>query len=1526
MVALHGLAKLGRILVFAFTGLLVIACVAVFSSRLQVNAELKRTIEAVASQNAGLAITVGQVRGQWWSGLTLHDVQVHGTADPASPVVISAPIVQASYQLTAFFGAVPTPIRVDVYHPDVRIKVQADRLMNIRPRMRIPHDDLPAEPVQPIDFVLHGGHLSYGDDSARQPFVVEVGRVTGTGTIRGFDLAVKIQALHEADVIRADATYDLKALRGGLDLTADGLDLSYWVNRFAFAREYHMLAGEADVRARLDWQDPLIMDELRLAGTAKVRGGKLQLKNVAVPLEDLAGVVSFDQNAVTLPKLTASLAGMPIEIAGKVRDILVPAPYLGYPDQLYQVKVTAPAIDLAKLSTPWPGLKSLGLGGHGKIIATVSGRASNPLVAMVGTVPAGQWGKETLGDVRIDGRYVTGRLDLPSFSGTVAGGKLQGSTYVGLPPGEHDAVPYRVDIAFDGLRLPVLLDHYLEEPLLFPVDGRLHGTYRLTGADAKNVAVVAAKVVGGTIDAKPVQAASFTWTAAGGKWAMPDAQLRWGRTHADFVIDGRDGGDFNLAFKLPQGDLRDLMYLNPEPPKTPVTGTLVGEGSIHGNFDKPTGWTGQLGFKVPEGHVWREKFDKGEATAHFADNQIVIDKAVGRFLKGEVRASGTYGPVIAKRTVEAFTKLDIKLHELDLGAIKALPPKWRDLRGRAQGRIAYVGRTKHYDAAGQVSAARVRHPRWGELEKLRASVIMTTSEVALLPATWTQRGETIRATGTISTPEIGEPVLNLRIKADQADVKTLSDAIRWAEVVEQVAPTNVAAKAIGPERPLGELPARGEIPIRQAMNQLQLGDQLAHWQAHRKAPAGRVPDAPVLLPFWEEARGKLTLDARVVGPVSAPVADVEMQLVGTQLLGRPLELVEARLVASKDVVRVGMARVREAGRTVLTLGGAIRVSSFPSVIADNARETLVIRAHGLDLTWLDPLLVRKQIKLVGKAEGLVRLRGPFKAPRVEAEGGLSAGTFAMPGVAPIVFDDVRADLAFEQGRLWLNRATVRQQGREATVAGSIPVDARALGPQAPIDLALKLEDANLGIVNLVGGDKFRWLGGKGKLDLKVSGTMAHPSLAGRIDVREGRFEARGLDGPVEDFAADVVLDDEKVDVRALNGRYGGGGFELGGQVFWEQFEPRRVDLTAHARPFRLRTPDGTYTGMIEARVKLAGAVAAPVLSGQVSLWDGVVRIRDQVAKAADGPAPPPLKLSGLEVTLGPNLFVRNALMDVSVTTLQRQGKLSIEGTVAAPKPRGTVIVESGTITPLNNPFKISEGRVDFLGENVGADSLVEDILGDAASGRSVTGLNGRLDVRARSAVYDYQENETVDITAHVTGSLDRMEMRFTSLPMRSEQEVLDILSKKQVLAGTFSGKLDRGEVIVKEVGGFVTSNLEELVSPLTLRLRNMMNLQTLRFELVTNYEKTSITDLAGFRPALTLETRPLFERLSLGSRLVAGEFYDTSPNTGNDSTYASMNFRLNRRLSVEYRVDPYVDPRRERVLNQTLGLRAQVGF
>jgi hypothetical protein len=64
----------------------------------------------------------------------------------------------------------------------------------------------------------------------------------------------------------------------------------------------------------------------------------------------------------------------------------------------------------------------------------------------------------------------------------------------------------------------------------------------------------------------------------------------------------------------------------------------------------------------------------------------------------------------------------------------------------------------------------------------------------------------------------------------------------------------------------------------------------------------------------------------------------------------------------------------------------------------------------------------------------------------------------------------------------------------------------------------------------------------------------------------------------------------------------------------------------------------------------------------------------------------------------------------------------------------------------------------------------------------------------------------------------------------------------------------------------------------------------------------------------------------LGSRLVAGEFYNTTPTIHVNNTYVGLNLRLNRNWGLEYRIEPYVDEDNQRVLNHVFGLKAQLSY
>src|SRR5262249_8621673 len=148
-----------------------------------------------------------------------------------------------------------------------------------------------------------------------------------------------------------------------------------------------------------------------------------------------------------------------------------------------------------------------------------------------------------------------------------------------------------------------------------------------------------------------------------------------------------------------------------------------------------------------------------------------------------------------------------------------------------------------------------------------------------------------------------------------------------------------------------------------------------------------------------------------------------------------------------------------------------------------------------------------------------RFAGPWDRPRAWASLGLSQGRFTGPGLEPIAFEAIDTNLAYDRGRLAIQRAEVRQDGKTAKIAGSLPVaDA---GPNAPIGLALRLEDGNPGILTLLGQRRFQWQGGKGTIDLRLGGTMGQPKLAGKVALHDGTFRSDALGGAVTDFAADV---------------------------------------------------------------------------------------------------------------------------------------------------------------------------------------------------------------------------------------------------------------------------------------------------------------------------------------------------------------------------------------------------------------------
>ncbi|MFN3431953.1 MAG: hypothetical protein ACK46X_18635, partial [Candidatus Sericytochromatia bacterium] len=704
----------------------------------------------VATEASGLAVSIGEVRGDWWTGLTLKDVQVHETDDPTSGVLISVPVVQVDYSLTSFFGRRPRPIRVDAYHPALKAVVGPDHQLKFKPKAK-PADPNPA-PMPPVDIVIHAGYVAYDDQGARKPFVAEVTNVSGQGQLRGFDLALDLQALRDGDPMRAHVDYSLKDLRGQVHAKAQGLRVPYFVNRFSYAPEYELTQGRADLDVTVAWRDPVTpkMDTVQLGGTVKLYGGEAKLKNVAVPVKDLSGDVTLQGDGAVVHRAEGRLAGMPLEATGVVRRVLETQPKLMMPDPILQLSVVAPEVALEQLSLPFPGIKDLKLAGQGTIHARVTGTSSDPRVAMTGFVPSGHYGLEPVKDFFIAADYRKGALDIPAWRLRVAGGQGAGDAHVGLPEGDHTPIPYRVKGRFANADVAQLIARHAPKPPAVAVTGKAALGFRLSGVGARGETHADLAVTAGSLAGRPVERFSARYHRRDARWDVPELALSWSGTTLSARLSGTDAGAIEGHAKLAGARVEQLLALAPQPPAIAVAGRLSGEATLRGQAARPETWRATARLALTGGMVDRQPVPHAQLALRLADNRLTLSGGRASALGGALTLTGEAAPLVGSSPDALSARLHLTARGLDPARVKGLPGALDGLETRADGDFDLSFARGAWRASGSARTARVIHPAWGHLDGLQATLTADERQLTLQPLTWRQGKETVTATGTVA--------------------------------------------------------------------------------------------------------------------------------------------------------------------------------------------------------------------------------------------------------------------------------------------------------------------------------------------------------------------------------------------------------------------------------------------------------------------------------------------------------------------------------------------------------------------------------------------------------------------------------------------------------------------------------------------------------------------------------------------------------------------------------------------------------
>jgi autotransporter translocation and assembly factor TamB len=276
-------------------------------------------------------------------------------------------------------------------------------------------------------------------------------------------------------------------------------------------------------------------------------------------------------------------------------------------------------------------------------------------------------------------------------------------------------------------------------------------------------------------------------------------------------------------------------------------------------------------------------------------------------------------------------------------------------------------------------------------------------------------------------------------------------------------------------------------------------------------------------------------------------------------------------------------------------------------------------------------------------------------------------------------------------------------------------------------------------------------GASGILDVRatVRGTTSAPEISGVGALDGASVTVRGYAEPVREIQARLTASPAGLRLIEARGVLGGGTLAASGEAALADggLGAYRVALTA--RRIAATPVDGLST-LWDGDLELVGRATRGLLQGELRLVRGIYT--RELAPAAGGPrgstaGPPsdgvalPLRIA---VKLDDNLVVRNR-----TASLRIGGTLSVEGSTAAPAVLGVLETREGRVTFRDRRFTILTATARFVDPRR---------------------VDPFLDATATARIREY------DVTARVSGRIDRLDVRLSSTPPLPQEDLLALVA------------------------------------------------------------------------------------------------------------------------------------------------------
>lgn len=1329
----------------------------------RVRGEIVRALEKAT----GRAALIRAVSGDVWRGVVLHDVRIAagrtfaaGVFAQADAVTIGVDARRMLAELLAGRGVLGGITRVTLDRPVVRVGRTAAGRWTV--------EDLfaPAGPGGPemsfrATVAVRSGTVVFRD--AAGAFATTLDRIAGSVAFARYPIVVFHLAGRDAGgpgpvPFRLDGRYHATAGTVSLGLRASGLDVLRWGPYLVHVPRVRWAGGRADAALR-------ILATPHAGGAIVDVRGAVVARDLEARLDErhritgVRGVVQVDGAHLTADRVAGAVDRSPLVVSGEV----------GLLDGgRVDLIVDSPGLDLATLRAVLFPTAAIRMTGTAAGQVRVVGALSSPAVAGRIARARGTLAGEAFSSARSGIRFSGGLLTFPDLAASVAGGRIAGAVRIGF--GELPS--YAATLAVRGVDLTVVR-RFGVAPLA--LRGRASGFLAAVDLGRGPQVLGLLESDGAEIAGVGVARAGALFWYDRGRIALPSLVVSRGAALLGASGTATADGAFDLAISGVRIDLAEasrLLGLGGLPTVTGtarVTGRLVGTARspvFRGEVGARDGRIGPLAYDALRGDLTLSS--RGASTRRL----VVEDREATYVASGEVAWAGPVSVDLSLRDARAERLVSL----LDLPV---------SLTGALEGAVRLRGTLRDLQASGEARLAngRVEGQR---IDRAEATFRWGAGTLHLDDAVAATNGSTLRAAGTVTLAgrvDLSFAARDFRLD-DVAALQTpflsasgtatlsgrVSGTVVDPEVRAVVESANLFLNGQAFTRARGDVAYRGRTL---SLSPLDLQQNGSRYRVSGTLTLGADPAAQLQV---EIQRGRIGTLLGLAGTL--PPLDVDGTIDGSIALAGPLSDPRATLAITLRDATMGGVAIREGVVALSLRAGEISIGRFEllagrgrlaaaGVFRPSAESDIEVSGENLDLIVLRPLLGLPS-DVVGTTDFTLQYQGRASDPAVGLQLALRGA-----GVAGNTFDRLTANAFYSQQTINISRAVLEKGPHRVRAGGTIPFDLASLRFDAsrPVALHLELGDADLSLLQLLWPAVERASGTlAGRVD--VAGTVPRPEISGFLRIERGTLRLAALRTPIEDLAATVTFQGDRLTVERLTGRLGEGTFSITGGAAIRDFLPESLDLRFAGERLRVEIPP-YYAGLADATLRLSGSARSPVLGGDVRLHGGTLT----VATAAPGPgvgAP----------NLAFDVSVRAESLDLVAGPMRTRvdGRVHLGGTARAPLASGRLDATGGSIAALNTTFVLLEGNATF------------------AESR---GVMPTIFARAQTVV------GSTTVTAVVQGPADHPELLLASDPPMPQDQILAVLGRQAGLGSVAAGDVE--SLLRQQLTSFLFRRVEEAI-------------------------------------------------------------------------------------------------------------------